>query len=288
MEVSPPLSPSESHALPELPEVETTRRQLSQCLQGRRIGSILVRRHDLRWPISPEIAARWPGERLQGVGRRGKYLIFDTAQGAAISHLGMSGRWSVISEQAPYETHDHVEIEFEGKLWLRYHDPRRFGALLWGGSDPQAHPRLAELGPEPIGGPDPASLGDHLWRRSRQRKIALRDFLLDGKVLVGVGNIYASEAAHRAAIRPTRAARTISRARYRRLSKAIRWVLEEAIERGGTTLRDYQTPRGESGESTDRCLVYGRAGQSCHRCGSTILRKVLGARALYFCRNCQR
>ena len=274
--------------MPELPEVETTRRQLCQSLQGRRIGKVLVRRYDLRWPISREIAALWPGERLRGIGRRGKYLIFETAQGAAISHLGMSGRWTVLSERVPFQAHDHVEIEFEGGIWLRYHDPRRFGALLWGGRDPEAHPRLSDLGPEPIGGLDVETLGDHLWRRSRPRKIALRDFLLDGKVVVGVGNIYASEAAHRAAIRPTRAARTISRVRYQRLSEAIRVVLEEAIERGGTTLRDYQTPHGESGESTESCLVYGREGELCHRCGSSIVRKVLGARSLFFCRSCQR
>jgi len=274
--------------VPELPEVETTRRLLHERLAGRRIRAVVVRRRDLRWPIPRTIDRRLPGTRLERVERRAKYLILRTPVGAIISHLGMSGRWSVVEPEAPVLAHDHVDLHFAGGVTARYHDPRRFGALLWGGDDPGEHPRLVGIGPEPWGGPDDEAIARHLHEMARGRRIPLRDFLLDGRVLAGVGNIYASEAAHRAGIRPTIAAGRISGPRYRRLAAALRGVLDESVARGGTTLRDYASPDGRAGEFGERCAVYGRAGEPCDRCGGIIVRKVRQARSLYYCPSCQR
>ena len=276
--------------MPELPEVETARRFLAEHLLGRQLLAVDITCEQLRWPIDREISEDLPGARITAVERRAKYLLLETDRGVAISHLGMSGRWEVHDAAAtapPRGRHDHVDLTFDGGLLARYHDPRRFGALLWGGDAPNEHPRLAEIGPEPWGGVEPDEIAEHLWQCARGRKIPLRDFLLDGRVIAGVGNIYASEAAFRAGIRPMIAAGRISRPRYRRLATAIESVLAESIERGGTTLRDFQDPLGNAGRYGDRCQVYGREGESCDRCGGTIRRRVRQARSLYFCPGCQ-
>ncbi len=274
--------------MPELPEVETTRRRLAPRVEGRRIDAVSLRRGDLRWPIDREIGEMLPGARIVRVGRRAKYLILETDRGAAISHFGMSGRWSIVPDTEEPQLHDHVDVHLDGGEVLRYHDPRRFGALLWGGDDPARHPRLSGLGPEPWGEDGPESIGDHLWRTARGRSAPLRNFLLDGGVVAGVGNIYASEAAHQAMIRPTRAASRISRARYRTLAVALAEVLEASILRGGTTLRDYSDPAGNAGRYGEICAVYGRAGEACPRCGGTVRRVVISARSLYYCPKCQK
>ncbi len=274
--------------VPELPEVETARRLLEEKLAGRQILAVDVRCRQLRWPVDSEIADRLPGSRLAAIRRRAKYLILETDRGAAISHLGMSGRWRVVPWDHPLEKHDHVDVSFEGGVVARYHDPRRFGALLWGGAAPLAHVRLAEIGPEPWGGPAVAEIAEHLWRAARGRKIPLRDFLLDGRVIAGVGNIYASEAAFGAGIRPTIAAGRISRLRYGALADSLRTVLETSIERGGTTLRDFSDPEGNAGRYGERCAVYGRAGETCDRCKGVIRRRVHQARSLFYCPGCQK
>ena len=273
--------------MPELPEVETARRHLAAQLSGKQIVAVDVHWGQLRWPVDGEIADRLPGGRLLAVTRRAKYLVLETDRGGVISHLGMSGRWSVVPGDTPLVKHDHVDLRFEGGLVARYHDPRRFGALLWGGETPLEHVRLREIGPEPWGGPAIEEIGAHLWREARGRKIPLRDFLLDGRVIAGVGNIYASEAAFRAGIRPMIAAGRISRPRFQKLAAAIRGVLEESIERGGTTLRDFAAPDGAEGRYGERCAVYGRAGEACDRCGGEIRRRVRQARSLYYCASCQ-
>lgn len=274
--------------MPELPEVETTRRHLARGLIGRRIAEVSVRCGRLRVPVDAEIRGILPGAVVTEVGRRGKYLLLGTDRGAAISHLGMSGRWSFVEATSAPGAHDHIDLGIEGGELLRYHDPRRFGALLWGGSDPAGHSCLARLGPEPWGGAGADEIGDHLWRTSRGRVAALRNHLIDGAVVAGVGNIYANEAAHRAGIRPQRPVGRISRARFRTLAAELRAVLAEAIDEGGTTLRDYADPGGRSGGFADRCLVYGREGEPCRRCGARVVRMVLGARSAYYCPRCQR
>lgn len=288
--------------MPELPEVETTRRALASVLVGRTIDRVTVRERRLRWPVDAEIESRLAGAVVAAIGRRAKVLVIETDRGTALSHLGMSGTWSVLpglraspagTPVAPPGPHDHVDIlcapsRGARAILLRYHDPRRFGALLWAGSDPDRHPRLAGLGPEPWGGAGPDAIGDHLWRRSRRRTAPLRNLLLDGRLVAGVGNIYASEAAHRAGIHPGRAAGRISRERYRRLAAALSEVLDEAVEAGGTTLRDYRAPDGDAGRFGGRCRVYGRDGAPCPACGDPIRRRVHSARSMYYCPRCQR
>jgi len=274
--------------VPELPEVETTRRFLERRIVGERIAAVSVHRRMLRVPVDAEIARRLPGASVLSVGRRGKYLVIGTDRGAAISHLGMSGRWSIVPAGLAREEHDHVDLLLAGGEMLRYRDPRRFGSLLWGGGAPAGHASLAALGPEPWGEAGPEEIGDHLWREARGRRAPLRNLLIDGRVVAGVGNIYASEAAHRAGIRPGRPAGRISRARYRALASALAQVLAEAIERGGTTLRDYADPGGREGGFGGRCLVYGREGEPCRSCGRAVVRVVIAARSAYYCPGCQR
>jgi len=274
--------------MPELPEVETTRRLLARRLAGGRVAGVSVRCGALRTPVDAEIAARLPGARVLGVGRRGKFLVIETDRGGVISHLGMSGRWSFVPDGCAPGKHDHIDLHLDGGELLRYHDPRRFGAFLWGGESPSEHPSLARLGPEPWGEGGAEEIGDHLWSAARRRSAPLRNLLLDGEVVAGVGNIYANEAAHRAGIRPQRSAGKISRVRYRALAAALEAVLAEAIERGGTTLRDYADPEGNEGGFGDRCLVYGREGEPCRGCGKRVERIVLSARSAFFCPRCQR
>lgn len=270
--------------MPELPEVESTRRGLEPHLPGEVVRRVTVRERRLRWPISRRFDRELTGATIVAVERRAKYLLITTDRGTVILHLGMSGTLKWVGADEPLVDHDHVDIVFDRGV-LRYRDPRRFGSIHWTTADPSRHKLLASLGPEPLGGEFD---GAHLRERSRGRKIALRDFLLDGKVVVGVGNIYASEAAFRAGIRPTRAAGAIALARYERLADAIRDVLSEAIRAGGTTLRDYRGSGGDPGEFQLALRVYGREGEPCVTCGNPIRREARGQRSLYYCPSCQR
>lgn len=270
--------------MPELPEVETTRRGLAPLLLDRTITAVVLRRATLRWPIPPEIPALLPGRAILGLRRRAKYLLLDLAPGSALLHLGMSGSLRIVDRREPVEAHDHVDLVLDDGRALRFTDPRRFGCLLWQ-PEGDLHPLLRHLGPEPL---DPAFTGDHLHARAQGRSAPLKTFLMDQRTVVGVGNIYAAESLFRAGLAPERAAGGVPRARYRRLAEAVKEVLAEAIEAGGTTLRDFQGPDGRPGYFAQDLRVYGRAGAPCPACGKPLRGSRLGARATVWCPRCQR
>lgn len=269
--------------MPELPEVETTRRGIAPHVEGRRVTRVILRRANLRWPIPDAVSRDLPGQRVERVERRAKYLLLDTAAGSALVHLGMSGSLRVLANDTPIGKHDHFDLELDSGRTLRYTDPRRFGCLLWQAPG-QIHPLLAQLGPEPLG---EQFGGAYLWARSRGRRTAVKNYIMDGHVVVGVGNIYASEALFAAGIHPRRAAGRISRPRYDALADAIRQILQHAIRRGGTTLRDFLSPDGAPGYFEQELNVYGRAGQPCKRCGSPIRNANIGQRNTFWCSACQ-
>lgn len=274
--------------MPELPEVETTRRGIAPHLIGRRVASVTLRRADLRWPIPREITELLPGQRIDEVERRAKYLLLHTHVGSALLHLGMTGVLRVLPPDVAPGIHDHVDIRLEPLKGerariLRFTDPRRFGCLLWQAPG-TTHELLAGLGPEPL---TDAFDGDLLWQRSRGRKAAVKLFLMDNAIVVGVGNIYASEALFAAGIDPRRAAGTVSRARYQRLAGEVKRILAWAIERGGTTLRDFLNPDGAPGYFFRELFVYGREGEPCRVCGTPIRQQVIGQRSTFWCPRCQ-
>jgi formamidopyrimidine-DNA glycosylase len=282
--------------MPELPEVETTRRGLAPHLVGRRIEAVVLRRPDLRWPIPPEVAERLPGQRITGIRRRAKYLLLDTAAGSALLHLGMSGSLRVLARATPVGAHDHVDVVLAGApaRVLRFNDPRRFGCLLW--QPPrQTHELLRDLGPEPL--PDASGAGtsdgavfngNYLFQRSRGRSAPVKSFLMDQRIVVGVGNIYAAEALFAAGISPLRPAGRVSRERYARLADEVVRILSHAIARGGTTLRDFISPDGAPGYFEQELSAYGRGGEPCPRCGRPLKQAMIGQRASVWCGHCQR
>jgi len=271
--------------MPELPEVETTRRGLEPLAGGRDVAAVAVRQRQLRWPVCDELEAL-TGCRIRAVERRAKWLLWRFEHGTLLWHLGMSGSFRGWPNPPPPGRHDHIDLLLRGGLALRYTDPRRFGAVLWQpGPDPLCHPRLAGLGPEPLGD---AFDGDGLWRASRGRRLPVKQFIMDGRVVVGVGNIYAAEALFAAGIHPLRAAGRIARQRYRRLADAIRTTLRRAIDVGGTSLRDFTVGDGTPGYFGHELQVYGRAGARCPRCGATLKGAVVGQRATVWCGRCQR
>lgn len=273
--------------MPELPEVEIVRRGLEQRLRGRVPRALVIRERRLRWPIPEGLESTVAGSPVEAVDRRGKYLLLAFAHGTLIAHLGMSGSWRwTACDDAP-DLHDHVDMVFDDGI-LRYHDPRRFGALLWHPAvegPVGMHPLLASLGVEPLSPQFDASL---LHRDSRGRNVSIKQFLLAGHSVVGVGNIYASEALFLAGIRPTTRADRLSRARADRLHAAIREVLGRAVERGGSTLRNFSNAAGESGHFQAEASVYGRAGQPCLRCATPLRQIRQGQRSTFFCPVCQR
>ncbi|GIZ12551.1 bifunctional DNA-formamidopyrimidine glycosylase/DNA-(apurinic or apyrimidinic site) lyase [Pseudomonas sp. NCCP-436] len=270
--------------MPELPEVETTRRGIAPYLEGLRVRRVIVRERRLRWPIPEDLDVRLSGQRIQCVERRAKYLLIRAEAGCLIAHLGMSGSLRLVESGLPAARHEHVDIELESGLALRYTDPRRFGALLWS-EDPLRHELLSRLGPEPLAdGFD----GERLYQLSRGRSMAVKPFIMDNAVVVGVGNIYATEALFAAGIDPRREAGSISRARYLRLAEEIKRILTLAIERGGTTLRDFVGGDGQPGYFQQELFVYGRGGQFCKHCGSTLREIRLGQRSSVYCPRCQR
>lgn len=275
--------------MPELPEVEVTARVLARRFDGQRVKAVRIYNGQLRWRISDSLAKRVTGERIEHISRRGKYLLWRLQTGVLISHLGMSGSWHLHEANcAPARLrHDHVELECNGAI-ARLNDPRRFGALLWhahSGGDVLLHPLLADLGIEPF---DPRFDGEWLFAATRGRRSPIKQVLLAGKTVVGVGNIYATECLYAARIHPQTQAGRISRRRYARLAQAIRSVLQQAINLGGSTLRDFRGADGVDGRYTDFAQAYGREGMACVRCGMPIRRLVLGQRATYFCPRCQR
>ncbi len=271
--------------MPELPEVETTRRGIRSALHGRTVTGLVLRERRLRWTVDARLGTTLAGRRVVGVRRRAKYLLIDLENGTLIAHLGMSGSLRVLPADAPLLAHDHYDLLLDSGRCLRFNDPRRFGCLVWTEGDPGEHPLLANLGPEPL---ERSFDADYLASRARGRRVAIKQFLMDQGVVVGVGNIYASEALFRAGISPRRAAGRVSRERLARLVEAIRAVLGEAIREGGTTLRDYVNADGTPGYFRQRLFVYERAGEPCRRCGTPIRQIVQGQRSTYHCPACQR
>jgi formamidopyrimidine-DNA glycosylase len=268
--------------MPELPEVETTRRGIAPHIVGSHVTELRVHNSALRWPVPAQLPEWVAGQPLHSVERRAKYLLLNFDRGSALLHLGMSGSLRLADPASPRRRHDHLEWQFANGALLRYHDPRRFGCCLWSEG---AHPQLAALGPEPLG---EEFDGERLWQRSRRRTVAVKPFIMDNATVVGVGNIYATEALFNAGIRPDRAAGTISRARYRRLAEEIKRVLAAAIEQGGTTLRDFVNGNGEPGYFAQQLSAYGRGGEPCLGCGAVLSELRLGQRSTVFCKRCQR
>lgn len=277
--------------MPELPEVETVRRGVEPHVLGRRIATVVVRDARLRWPVPADLASFLQGRTITATSRRGKYLLlhldgeFATAGDRLIIHLGMSGRLKVLAADTPLIAHDHLDLLLDNGLLLRYHDPRRFGAVLPWPASQTTHPLMETMGPEPF---SEAFSGDYLFTRSRGKTTAVKTFLMDGGIVVGAGNIYAAESLFRAGIRPTRLAGRVTRAEYVRLADAVRAVLASAIEQGGTTLRDFAGANGEAGYFQQDLYVYGREGEPCRVCGTAIKLLRLGNRQSCYCPKCQR
>jgi len=252
-------------------------------MQNQRISRVTVRDSRLRWPVPADVQ-KADGQKVVNLRRRGKYLLIELENGGLIIHLGMSGSLRVLSESRLTEKHDHFDIELDNGICVRFNDPRRFGAFLWVNGNVDSHELLRKLGPEPLSGEFTA---DYLYRRSRERRVAIKNFIMNGHVVVGVGNIYASEALFMAGIHPQRAAGRISAQRYEGLVDAIRDVLSRAIKQGGTTLRDFVNSDGSPGYFAQELLVYDRAGSDCFQCGAAIRQKVIGQRSSYYCPSCQ-
>jgi formamidopyrimidine-DNA glycosylase len=271
-------------SVPELPEVETTRRGLAPHVVGRTIERLVVRERRLRWPIAPQLERSFAGQTIVSLERRAKYLLLELGSGSALIHLGMSGSLRFVTRADAIGAHDHYDIALAGGRTIRYNDPRRFGSLHFT-TEPESHPLLRDLGPEPLG---ETFDGDCLWASSRGRKTAVKAFIMNGHIVVGVGNIYANEALFRAGIHPARPAGRISRERYARLAAAIRAVLADALAQGGTTLRDFVGSDGRPGYFRQSLAVYERDGEACRESGHAIRRRVIGQRASYYCPACQR
>lgn len=270
--------------MPELPEVETTRRGIAPHVEGKRIRKIVVRNPSLRWPVPVDDFDRLARCQISSVDRRGKYLLLSTSKGVIIIHLGMSGTLRVARADEPPMAHDHVDMILSDEVMLRYNDPRRFGTWQFTDQDPMAHDLIKSLGPEPLS--DEFDV-EYLFQMSRGRKVAVKQFVMNSNMVVGVGNIYANEALFLAGINPKRAAGKISKARYAKLVPAIKQVLAKAIEQGGTTLKDFVGGDGKPGYFKQSLNVYGRGGEPCNTCSKPLTEIRMGQRTTVFCKFCQ-
>ncbi|MBF0096171.1 MAG: bifunctional DNA-formamidopyrimidine glycosylase/DNA-(apurinic or apyrimidinic site) lyase [Magnetococcales bacterium] len=271
--------------MPELPEVETVCRGLAPLLMGAQIRQVVVRNAALRWPVAVALLQeRLSGATVLGVGRRGKYILLQLSSGTVIIHLGMTGRLFVAESSAESSKHEHLLLHFDRGDSLRYVDARRFGAWLWGGEEPLRHPLLATLGPEPL---TEALQGETLWRQAQGKRVAVKVWLMDNRVVVGVGNIYAAEVLFRVGLHPLLPVASLTLEQCHRLVVVIREVLTEAIRQGGTTVRDYRHVDGTHGFFQTLLHVYGRQGEPCHQCGALIQALRLGGRSSCFCPVCQ-
>ena len=269
--------------MPELPEIEVILQGLSPHLVGNTVTRLVVHTPLLRWPISTDLADLLPGQTILKLERRGKYLLMHCTLGTVLFHLGMTGYLRLLSSISSRGKHDHLDIHFHNRMVLRLNDVRRFGTVLWVGASPFTHPLLADLGPEPL---TMEFNGEYLYEQSRQRKITVKLFIMDHKVLAGVGNIYANEALFYAGIRPNTAAGRISKARYERLASAIKMVFANSIDAGGTML-DYRDGTEKEGSFPQQFAVYGRTAEPCRHCSSPIQYKRLSQRSMYYCKVCQ-
>jgi len=270
--------------MPELPEVETTRRGIAPHLAGRTISGVTLRTAKLRLPLSPELPQQLSGQRINAVDRRGKYLLFACSGGTLLLHLGMTGHLRLVPAGTPPGRHDHVDLHLDNGAMLRFTDPRKFGTLLWLSGDPLQHPLIAGLGPEPL---SDGFSADYLYGRSRGRSVAIKLFIMNSRIVVGVGNIYANEALFRARINPQLAAGSLTAEQAEQLATAVRRVLDDSIARGGTTLRDYLDAAGNPGYFRLELLAYGRGGEPCSVCGTPLRSSRLGGRSTCWCPVCQ-
>ena len=269
--------------MPELPEVETTRRGISPHLVGKKIETIKVFDPRLRWPVSPEVE-HLAGQTIADISRRGKYLLFDVGNGHLIWHLGMSGSMRIKPASEPNFYHEHIEMQMQDGKTLTYRDPRRFGACLFTAEDPFQHKLIKHLGPEPL---EAEFNADYLYRVSRKRKVPIKNLVMNSQVVVGVGNIYASESLFRAGIRPAKAASRLTRPMCERLTQSIKEILAQAIEQGGTTLQDFTRSDGKPGYFSQSLQVYGNKGD-CFTCGTAIKQFTQAQRSSYYCPSCQK
>lgn len=271
--------------MPELPEVETTRRGLVPHVVGRRIRDVVVREARLRWPVPRDLRRRLRGEEVLAIRRRGKYLLFDCRKGHLLVHLGMSGRLSLVASGTAPRPHDHVDLRLEGERALRLTDPRRFGAVLWLLPPAEDHALLRHLGLEPL---EAEFTGAALHALARGRRVAVKQFLMNSRIVTGIGNIYASEALWEARVQPEREAQSLSPRRWELVAAGVRGTLERALAAGGTTLRDFAGADGSPGHFQHEFAVYGRAGKPCKRCGTKIRVSRQGQRSTFHCPRCQR
>jgi len=270
--------------MPELPEVETTRRGISPHIKNKTIQQVKIHNRNLRWPVPRGLSAKLQGKTIRSIKRRAKYLLLGTEAGTVIIHLGMSGSLRIVPADSRAEKHDHVEFVFANNTALRLRDPRRFGCILFTDKPAEQHKLLKNLGPEPLA---KEFDGAYLFARSRKRKLAVKNFIMDSHIVVGVGNIYASEALFLAGIRPTRQCGKVSQAEYTKLANAIKQVLKASIRAGGTSLRDFTRSDGRPGYFSQKLKVYDRKGESCSKCKTPIQQKTIGQRATYYCPHCQ-
>jgi formamidopyrimidine-DNA glycosylase len=271
--------------MPELPEVETTMNGIRPFILHQKVVDIEIRHFQLRWPVPKNLKKVLTGQIVTAVLRRGKYLLLTTKTGTLIIHLGMSGSLRILPVATLAKKHDHIDLIFANHQCLRFTDPRRFGAVLWTADDPSQHILISHLGPEPL---SPAFTAQYLWQLAQGRKAPVKTFIMDGQTVVGVGNIYASEALFLAGIHPKKAAGKISIADYKKLVLAIKQVLRAAIKQGGTTLKDFVNSEGKKGYFKVHLQVYGRGGEPCLTCGNKLKDLRLGQRNTVFCSRCQR
>ena len=270
--------------MPELPEVETTCRGIEPHTKGRKVTAVIVRQPQLRWVV-PESIQNLVGQSIDAVSRRSKYVFLEAQTGTVMIHLGMSGSLRLVDATQAPDKHDHVDLVLDSGKALRLHDPRRFGAVLWTTENTDDHKLISHLGPEPL---TEAFDMNHLHKVAHNRSMSVKQFIMDGKVVVGVGNIYASESLFMAGISPKRAANKVSKQRYELLTKCIKEVLARAIEQGGTTLRDFVQAEGKPGYFQQELNVYGRAGEKCLVCESVIKQIKQGQRSTFYCSDCQK
>lgn len=271
--------------MPELPEVETVKRGIGPHLERQSVTKVVIRQRQLRWPITRGFNQVLTGQVIEQVTRRGKYLLLHCETGHVIIHLGMSGKLCLVPLGTTAEKHDHIDIELNNNLALRFTDPRRFGCVLWTAQDPLHHDLLKKLGPEPL---STAFNFDYLFQQTRKRKSKIKTVIMNSNIVVGVGNIYANEALFLAGLRPGRAAGSISRSDCERLIKQIQFVLNQAIAAGGTTLRNFVSSEGKPGYFAQQLCVYGREGSACLHCQTTLKGQRLGQRQTVYCPQCQK